>query len=190
MRTEQNQSPLSRSLVGGVLMAKADYKFWVSSLLTCCHINLWLTLVLTSSSISNKSHLFITPWKRISLSVGLSVCPFDCPLGCPKSLIGFPLAVFGRSSHSPASPLITPEPPYLSGLEPSGPLLLFFTFIGFLWPLLRQSSLPAWPLREPCYLSRLDPDGPPWFSFGCCSCSPASCPTTMRTILPKWTLPV
>ncbi len=109
--------------------------------------------------ISNKSHLFITPRKRVS-------CLFQ--LGCqsPHSVAPWlfkvayrlSLAFFGHCSVLTQSSLLSrqpQEPSYLSGLKPGGPTWLFMAFIGVLWPLLMQSSLP--------------------------------CLTTARTILFKWT---
>jgi hypothetical protein len=105
----RDPSPFSHCSVGGVLMVRSGYKIWVktedSSLLICGHIDLWLHCVSHFIIfISNKSHIFIIPRKKskLSLSIGLPVCTFNCPLGCLKSLIGFPLSIFGHCSWSPA----------------------------------------------------------------------------------------
>ncbi len=83
----ENQPPplSSHCLVGWVLMATSDYKFWVQtealSALICFHTDLWLSPHHLHRS---KSCLFITAGKRLS-------CLFQ--LGCPFTHSIDPLAV-------------------------------------------------------------------------------------------------
>jgi hypothetical protein len=87
----------------------------------------------------------------MSIPVGLSVCPFSYPLSCPKLLIGFPLAVFGRYSCSPASlPDHHWELSELSGLKPGVPPCFFLAAAHAFQPLHLTT-------REPSYLSGLGP---------------------------------
>ncbi len=65
-------------------------------------------------------------------------------------------------------------------LLPSLSKVAYRLFLGCLWQLLIQSSLPIWLPWKPSYLNRLKHDGSLGFSCGCCSGSPAS---------PPWELP-
>jgi hypothetical protein len=146
-------------------MVRSDYKIWVqtegSSVLTCCHIDLWLRcgshLVIF---ISNKSHLFIIlpKMRKLSLPVGCQFSLSMAQLAFQSHLSAFPLSAFGCSSHSPASP-----PDYhknhknhLTKVDSS--LVVPLGFLGFHW----LSSATAHTVQPPCL-------------------------TTTRTILSKWT---
>jgi hypothetical protein len=89
--------PPSHCSMGWVMMVKSDNKIWMqtkgSSVPTGCLMDLQLQCGF---------HLFIIPSKnkKLFLSVGLPVCPLNCP---PKLPIGFPLSVFGHCSRSLAS---------------------------------------------------------------------------------------
>jgi hypothetical protein len=90
-------------------MIRSDSKTCVhterSSVLTCCHTDLWLhcgshLIIIISNNLTSSS----SPRKsKLSLPGGLSVCPVNCPLDLLKTLVGFPLSVFDHRSCGPAS---------------------------------------------------------------------------------------
>ncbi len=96
-------------LVGGVLVVKSDYKFWVQakgSPVLAAVTGLWLGVVLTASSSSATiSPLYHSQKKsKLYLPVELLVFPFSYSQGCLRLLLGFHLAVFGNCSRSPVFP--------------------------------------------------------------------------------------
>jgi hypothetical protein len=65
---ERTTPPPSHCSVGGALMVKLDYKIWKqtegSSVLIYCHAGMWFHDGSHFVVISNKTHLFIIPWKK------------------------------------------------------------------------------------------------------------------------------
>ncbi len=101
----------------------------------------------------------------LSLPVGLSVCPFNSPVGCLKFPIGFPWLskMAFQLSLGCLGPLLTQSSlPAWSHQEPSH---LSWSPLICLWLLLSQSSPPTKLPWEPSYLSGLSPSSTPWLSL-------------------------
>ncbi len=117
----------------------------------CCHTDL---LVHCGSHfiifITHNFSLFIIPWKKnkLCLPVGLSVCPFNCPLGCLSLGCIWPLLI---RSNLPAWP--PRESFYLSELQSGGPPWLSWLSLVFFVHCSHSLAPSVWWLWEPSYLS-------------------------------------
>ncbi len=164
-------------------MIRPDCKTWVqterSSVLTCCHTDLWLRcgshlIIVIGNNLTSTS----SPGKRVSclFQLGCQFVHSIVSLAASSCLSAFPWVSSATTHKVQPTCLTTIRPIFPKRTRAWWSPSAFLAFFGFLQPLLTQSSLPTWPPWKLSDLSGLKPG------------SPLSClwPLLMQSSLPAW----